>query len=145
MAGLDQHRRVRDGLKAGTALAVNGVSSGLLGKACLKADRAGDESVLGDFADVADDQLVDVIGRDAGSLYGLLDNDGAQVDRGHVLEAPAIASYRCAARAYNNNILEFCHDLCSPFIITLKMSVNGLTNVIDYYIIDNTLKIKENQ
>ena len=145
VTGLDQHRGVRDGLKAGTALAVDGVSSGLLGKACLEADRAGDESVLCDFTDVADDQLIDIIGRDAGSLYGFLDNDGAQVDRGHVLEASAIASYRCAACAYNNNILEFCHDLCSPFIIPLKMSVNGLTNVIDYYIIDNTLKINENQ
>ena len=40
-AGPDRHDRLRNGLQTGTALAVDGISSSLLGQPCLQTDRPG--------------------------------------------------------------------------------------------------------
>ena len=82
-AGLD------DGLHAGTADHADGVSGDGVGQACAHADLAGNVLAEAGGQDAAEHQLIDVLGSDVRALEGFLDNDGAELSGGGVLEGTA--------------------------------------------------------
>ena len=92
LAGRDRLDGQVDRLQAGGAGAVDRHRRDRVRQACRERRAAGGVARLGRLEHVAHDDLVDVLGRDAGALHGGADGDGAEVGAAHVLERAAQAA-----------------------------------------------------
>ena len=111
VAGEDGAACLDDGLHAGAADHADGVGGNGVGQARAHADLTGDVLTEAGGQDAAEHQLIDVLGSDVGTLEGFLDNDGAQLGGGGILQGTAKGADRGTAAIHN---IEFFHGI-SPF------------------------------
>ena len=111
VAGEDGAAGLDDGLHAGAADHADGVGGNGVGQARAHADLTGDVLTEAGGQDAAEHQLIDVLGSDVGTLEGFLDNDGAQLGGGGILQGTAKGADRGTAAIHD---IEFFHGI-SPF------------------------------
>ena len=111
VAGEDGTAGLDDGLHAGTADHADGVGGNGVGKTCAHADLAGDILAETGGQDAAEHHFINVLGSDVRALEGFLDNDGAQLGGGGILQGTAKGADRGTAAIHN---IEFFHGI-SPF------------------------------
>lgn len=114
LAALQLHHAVRQGLKSGTTLAVNGIGGALLRDPRAQLADAGDKTAFGDLPDVADDRFVDILRRNPGAGDHFANDGGPKVMLMGMFKTAVKRANSGTDAADNHNIISLGHCF-SPY------------------------------
>ena len=114
LAALQLHHAVRQGLKSGTTLAVNGIGGALLRDPRAQLADAGDKTAFGDLPDVADDRFVDILRRNPGAGDRFANDGGPKVMLMGMFKTAVKRANSGTDAADNHNIISLGHCF-SPY------------------------------